>query len=153
MHERLDCKGTRRLTPLQSSRSCMQQRTYTSAEYVSMNSIFCFGANRAGRHGRGSALHAVKYHGAIYGQGEGLQGRSYGIPTKDERLRTLSLEAIAIHVDRFISFANANPDLQFSLVPIACGLAGYTPAQIAPMFAGAPANVRLPPEFVAVLDA
>ena len=46
-------------------------------------SIFVFGSNLAGRHGKGAALHARQHHGAIYGQGAGLQGDSYGNPTKD----------------------------------------------------------------------
>lgn len=53
-----------------------------------MTDIFVFGSNLAGRHGAGSALEALKKHGAIYGQGVGRQGNSYAIPTNDERLRT-----------------------------------------------------------------
>jgi len=62
---------------------------------MSMTPIFVFGSNRAGRHGNGAALAARRQHGAIYGQGEGLQGQSYAIPTKDEKLKTLGLDAIA----------------------------------------------------------
>jgi hypothetical protein len=109
--------------------------------------IFVFGSNLAGRHGKGAALFALKNHGAIYGQGEGLQGRSYGIPTKDHYIRTLHLDNIRMHVERFLEFARNHPELTFNLTAIGCGLAGYTPAQIAPMFADAPDNVRKPPEF------
>jgi len=114
--------------------------------------IFVFGANRAGRHGKGAALFAKTYRGAVVGQGEGLQGHSYGIPTKDENVRTLSLNEIEKHVNTFIEFAINNPSLQFQLTPIGCGLAGYTPEQIAPFFRNVPKNVELPVEFLNVLS-
>lgn len=111
--------------------------------------IFVFGSNLAGRHGAGSAKAAVEHHGAIYGKGVGRQGRSYAIPTKDRQLRTMPLAEIDRHVGEFLAYALANPDLQFDVVAIGCGLAGYLPGQIAPMFDGAPPNVHLPPEFLA----
>lgn len=106
--------------------------------------IFVFGSNLAGRHGAGTALHAVKHCGAIYGQGIGRQGNSYGIPTKDHQIRTLPLERIAVYVAEFLEYARANPDLQFEVTKIGCGLAGYKEDQIRPMFKGAPLNCRLP---------
>lgn len=116
------------------------------------NAIFVFGSNLAGRHGKGAALWASRHRGARYGQGEGIQGQSYAIPTKDGSLRTLSLEEIELAVGRFIAFAKERPGLTFELTPIGCGLAGYAPAQIAPMFRGAPANVHLPGPFRAALS-
>ncbi len=112
-----------------------------------MSEIFVFGSNLAGRHGKGAALHARKHHGAIYGQGVGLQGESYAIPTKDERLQTLPLDAIEAHVYWFLVFARERPDLTFRLTPIGCGLAGYKPEQIGPMFRDAHSNVIIPDEF------
>jgi hypothetical protein len=109
-----------------------------------MTTIFVFGSNLAGRHGKGAALYARQHHGAIYGQGIGLQGTSYAIPTKDARLRTLPLSQISTYVEEFKIFASSRPDLIFQVTPIGCGLAGYTPAQIAPMFQDAPANCILP---------
>jgi hypothetical protein len=109
--------------------------------------IFVFGSNSAGRHGKGAALFARRHHGAKYGQGEGLQGNSYGIPTKDARLRSLPLPEIALAVDRFIAFATAHPELQFQVTRVGCGLAGYRDEEIAPMFTGAPANCVLPDEW------
>jgi hypothetical protein len=114
--------------------------------------VFVFGSNLAGRHGKGAALYARQHHGAIYGQGEGLQGNSYGIPTKDASIRTLPLEAIAEHVMRFKAFAAEHPEKRFQVTAIGCGLAGYTAAQIAPLFCGTPSNSVLPQEFVAVLE-
>jgi len=113
--------------------------------------VFVFGSNLAGRHGKGAALFAKQHHGAVYGQGVGLQGSSYAIPTKDGSLRTLPLEVIAVHVAEFLAFATARPELTFQVTPIGCGLAGYGPAQIAPMFVRAPTNCVLPAEFAAVL--
>ncbi|WP_455233109.1 A1S_2505 family phage non-structural protein [Geopseudomonas aromaticivorans] len=114
---------------------------------MARRSIFVFGSNLAGRHGRGAALHARRHHGAIYGQGEGLQGNAYAIPTKGPRIQTLPLPVIAGHVQRFLCFAREHPELDFEVTAIGCGLAGYTPAQIAPLFHDAPANCFLPREF------
>jgi len=107
-------------------------------------SIFVFGSNLAGRHGAGSAKHAMQDHGAIYGQGVGFQGDSYAIPTKDSSLNVLGLGEIQAHVWDFIYFAESNPQMNFEVVKIGCGLAGYKEPEIAPLFAGAPDNVYLP---------
>lgn len=114
--------------------------------------IFVFGSNLAGRHGKGAALLAKQRYGAIYGQGEGLQGDSYAIPTKDENIRTLPLEKISKHVATFLKFARENPDLTFTVTAIGCGLAGYKPQQIAPMFLWHTKNVILPDSFKEVID-
>lgn len=106
--------------------------------------IFVFGSNLAGIHGAGAAAFAAQHHGAIYGCGEGRQGDSYGIPTKDHRIQTLPLEAIGVHVRRFIRYAYDNKDLTFQVTRIGCGLAGYVDSQIAPLFKGAPDNCELP---------
>ena len=107
-------------------------------------SIFVFGSNLAGRHGKGAALFARINHGAIYGQGIGWQGQAYGIPTKDGYLRILPIDTIKGHVDKFIEFAKEHPELTFEVTRIGCGLAGYTDTDIAPLFADAPANCNLP---------
>lgn len=112
-----------------------------------MKSVFVFGSNLAGRHGKGAALFALKHHGAVYGQGYGLQGSSFAIPTKDANIRTLPLTYIEHYVRMFLEFASNSPDMTFTLTPIGCGLAGYKYEQIAPMFQNAPANVLLPKEF------
>jgi hypothetical protein len=113
---------------------------------------FVFGSNTLGKHGKGAALHARRHHGAVYGQGVGLAGDSYAIPTKDAQLHTLPLPTILGYVRDFLDFAARHPELTFNVTAIGCGLAGYKPADIAWMFAGAPDNCRLPPEFVAVLE-
>lgn len=104
---------------------------------------FVFGSNLAGRHGFGAALHAREFCGARPGQAEGPMGQSYGIPTKDEDLNTLSLDAIRGHVDRFLEYAAKRSDRRFQVTRIGCGLAGYRDEDIAPMFRGRPENVGL----------
>lgn len=88
--------------------------------------IFVFGSNLAGRHGKGAAKFAVENHGAIYGQGEGLQGNSYALPTKDEDLKPLHLKGIERSIATFLFFARDNPEMSFALTPVGCGLAGNT---------------------------
>jgi hypothetical protein len=109
--------------------------------------IFVFGSNLAGRHGAGAAKWALEHKGAIWGQGVGMMGDSYGIPTKDENIETMALERIQVFVDYFMEFAKHHPHLKFQLTPIGCGLAGYKPYQIGPMFKGVSANVMVPDEF------
>lgn len=115
---------------------------------MSARQIFVFGSNLAGRHGRGSARAALEQHGAEYGVGVGLRGNSYAIPTKDRNIETMPLDAIEPYVAEFLTFARKHPEMRFNIVAIGCGLAGLTPEQVAPMFAGAPDNCVLPPEFV-----
>lgn len=116
-----------------------------------VRTIFVFGSNLRGIHGAGSAKHARQYHGAILGQGEGLQGESYAIPTKDAQLRRRPLHDIADAVSCFLEVARAHPHWRFEIVAIGTGLAGYQPDQIATMFAGAPSNCHLPATFLAIL--
>jgi len=118
---------------------------------ISTEPVFVFGSNLAGRHGKGAALWARQHRGAIYGQGVGPQGNAYAIPTKDGQLRVLPLEVIRNHVQEFLAYASRWPDLRFEVTPIGCGLAGYRPDQIAPMFTAAPANVIVPDAFRAIL--
>lgn len=106
--------------------------------------IFVFGSNLAGRHGAGAALYARVNHGAVLGQGRGLQGTSYAIPTKDEQLRSRHLQDIAADVAEFLQFARDNPGMTFEVTRVGCGLAGFRQTQIAPMFRGAPSNCELP---------
>jgi hypothetical protein len=110
--------------------------------------IFVFGSNLAGRHGKGAALEARKKWGAIYGVGWGRQGDSYAIPTKGHNLETLPLFIIRKHVNDFLNYAIQHQDLTFRLTAIGCGLAGYTPDFIAPMFKGHPPNIIMPEEFL-----
>ncbi len=107
------------------------------------NEIFVFGSNAEGHHGGGAAAVAMHNFGAIYGQGEGLQGTSYAIPTMG------TLEETQAAVERFIEFARQHRELRFMVTPIGCGIAGYQPADIAPLFRPATTlkNVYLPKSF------
>lgn len=107
------------------------------------NEIFVFGSNAQGAHGGGAAAFAMHQFGAIWGQGEGLQGQSYAIPTMGTLAETKDA------VDRFTAFARQHTELCFKVTAIGCGIAGYTPAQIAPLFREASqlVNVYLPQSF------
>ena len=105
-----------------------------------MTLIFVFGSNTAGRHGRGAAYTARIHHGAINGIGEGIQGRSYGIPTKDHHLKTLTLNVIRLYVDNFIIYSNIHQELGFKVTRVGCGYAGYGDMDMAPMFEEANPN-------------
>ena len=109
-----------------------------------MKDIFVFGSNLAGRHGKGAAKFAREKHGAIYGQGEGLQGNSYAIPTKDGLLKTRSLRDIEASIARFVEFAKSSPDMRFNITRVGGGLAGYDwDMDIRPLFpAEMPNNCR-----------
>ena len=103
--------------------------------------VFVFGSNLRGMHGGGAALVAYRKFGAIMGQGVGLQGQSYGIPTMQG-----GVETIRPYVDEFIVFAGEHPELTFLVTRIGCGIAGFTDDEIAPLFVKAHAleNVVLP---------
>lgn len=111
--------------------------------------VFVFGSNQAGRHGKGAARQALDW-GAQWGQASGLQGHTYGIPTKDKSVyKPLSLVEIEDYVDEFIEFAKNNEQHTFLVTEIGCGLAGLNPKDIAPLFAEAIKieNIHLPGRF------
>ena len=105
------------------------------------NEVFVFGSNLEGMHGGGAAFVAYRKFGAVMGQGVGLQGQSYAIPTMHG-----GVDAIRPYVDEFIAFAQAHPELVFLVTRIGCGIAGFLDSEIAPLFAEAHAvpNIVLP---------
>lgn len=112
------------------------------------NQIFVFGSNYAGHHGAGAARLAWKKFGAIWGQGMGLMGQSYGIATKGWKIETLPLYKVETQVAKFVRFSLSHPELEFLVTKIGCGLAGWNTKDIAPMFDGKlPQNVILPQDF------
>ena len=113
------------------------------------NEIFVFGSNLAGMHGGGAARVARLRFGAVMGQGVGLQGKSYAIPTMQG-----GAETIQPYVDEFIAYARMNPDKQFLVTPIGCGIAGFEPEDIAPLFEEAKEvkNISLPESFWEVIE-
>lgn len=115
------------------------------------NDWLVFASNKAGRHGKGSALLARQKYGAIYGRGIGPQGRSYAIPTKDYDVYTrLSISQIKPFVADFIAFSIAHPEITFWVVKIGCGESKYTDEEMAPLLVGAPQNCKLPERWRAI---
>lgn len=106
--------------------------------------VFVFGSNLAGIHGAGAARDAATEFGARQGQGVGRAGGSFAIPTKDARLETLKLEEIRCFVDYFLIYASDHLSETFFVTRVGCGLAGYSDAQIAPLFIDATPNCLLP---------
>ena len=124
----------------------MCNREYTPERITELkpNEIFVFGSNLAGAHGGGAARLAYNRFGAVWGQGVGLQGQSYAIPTMQG-----GVETIKPYVDEFIAFAKQHQEMKFLVTKIGCGIAGFTIDEIAPLFADAieVENVILPKEF------
>lgn len=111
--------------------------------------IFVFGSNLSGFHGGGAARTTHSQFGAVWGQGVGLQGQSYAIPTMHG-----GVESIKPYVDDFVDFAKANPNLRFLITRIGCGIAGFRDEEMAPLFKGCLqlSNVTLPDSFIAALE-
>lgn len=112
------------------------------------NEIFVFGSNLAGLHGGGAARIAHERFGAVWGNGEGLQGQSYAIPTMHG-----GVDAIRPYVDNFIDFARVHLEYKFLVTRIGCGIAGFRDEEMAPLFQGCLSleNVYLPQSFLDVL--
>lgn len=115
------------------------------------NEIFVFGSNLQGMHGGGAARFAYEHFGAVWGQGVGLYGQSYAIPTMQG-----GVETIKPYVDDFLRFAIEHRELDFLITEIGCGIAGFTPQDIAPLFFKAIRNdirnVYLPESFYEVWE-
>ena len=128
----------------------MYNRRYTPEKIEELESyeIFVFGSNLAGMHSGGAARAAFNRFGAVWGQGTGLQGQCYAIPTMHG-----GPEAIEPYVDEFICFAKKHPELEFLVTRIGCGIAGFKDEEIAPLFSDAleEANIILPERFVEII--
>lgn len=126
-------------------------RVYTPDNITQLgeDDIFVFGSNLQGSHGGGAARVARQKFGAIMGQGVGLQGQSYAIPTMQD-----GVETIKPYVDQFIDFAGACDQNTFWVTRIGCGIAGFTDEEIAPLFDRAydMYNVRLPKSFADIIE-
>lgn len=111
--------------------------------------IFVFGSNLAGFHGGGAASLAHSRFGACWGVGNGPSGSTYAIPTMQG-----GPETIRPYVEEFIGYARSHPDKKFLVTEIGCGIAGFTPEQIAPLFTAAKDadNIYLPERFRDVLN-
>ncbi len=113
--------------------------------------VFVFGSNVNGDHNGGASAFAVNNFGAVMGQAEGMQGKSYAIPTVGNSLNQLQQS-----VERFIEYAKSNPDKRFYVTAIGCGSAGLSPSLVAPFFEPVVnqriENIWLPAEFWSVID-
>jgi len=120
---------------------------------LSDDEIFVYGSNEAGINAAGAAKQAMQW-GAKWGVGYGLQGHTFAIPTKDYNIQTLPLDKIAYYVNSFIAHTAIAPNMNFLVTKIGCGLAGYTPEDIAPLFKDAIGvdNIILPYEFYKILN-
>lgn len=109
-----------------------------------MSTIFVFGSNELGIHGAGAAKVAKEKYGAVMGRGLGLWGKSYAIPTckwpTGKEGFELSPKDLSMYITEFIRFAISHPELEFQVTQIGCGLAGWKPEEVAPLFAKAPKN-------------
>ena len=129
----------------------MKQKRISSSRITELkpDEIFVFGSNLEGLHGGGAAYLAYRKWGAIWGQGVGLQGQTYGIPTMHG-----GPDAIRPYVDEFIKLAQVHPELKFLVTEIGCGIAGFTPEEIAPLFTEAIPieNIYLPERVWHILE-
>ena len=148
MYRRKSVLSIQRLVAVSSTQQTMimYNRQYTPdwIDTLQPNEIFVFGSNLEGMHGGGAAWTAYKKFGAIWGCGNGIQGQSYGIPTMHG-----GPKEIQPYVTEFIRYAKEHPDKKFLVTLIGCGVAGFTPTEIAPLFKDAidVENIILPKEF------
>lgn len=145
-----NCKDKQTLTFINTAEKMKTKRISEKwINHLAENEIFVFGSNVEGIHGGGAAAVAIKW-GAIWGQGVGLQGQTYAIPTMQG-----GVETIKPYVDDFLSFAKSNSKLKFLVTEIGCGIAGFTVEQIAPLFKNAIddniENIFLPESFYKIL--
>lgn len=126
-------------------------REYTpeNITHLEPDDIFVFGSNLAGMHRGGAARVAFDKFGAVWGQGVGIQGQTYAIPTMQG-----GVETIKPYVDDFIKLAREWDQNTFYVTRIGCGIAGFTDEEIAPLFDEAYDlyNVRLPKSFADIIE-
>ncbi len=131
--------------------SLLYNRDFTPNHITSLRNdeIFVFGSNIRGMHGGGAARYAHAHFGAEWGVGEGLTGQCYALPTMEG-----GVDYIGEKVQNFLACAAQHPEMTFLVTPVACGIAGFTPQQIAPLFVEAidMQNVLLPKKFVSVIE-
>ena len=127
----------------------IQRITPSFITNLQQNEIFVFGSNLQGNHAGGAARIARLHFGAEMGNGVGPQGQSYAIPTMQG-----GVETIKPYVDEFINYAIRHPEQHFLVTPIGCGIAGFTPSEIAPLFEKAKniENISLPESFWSIIN-
>lgn len=135
-----------RFFSVQKATNIMEKNRITPEFITSLkeNEIFVFGSNLHGIHAGGAARMAHAHFGAEMGNGVGIQGQSYAIPTMQG-----GVETIKPYVDEFLAYASQHKQQHFLVTPIGCGIAGFEPSDIAPLFAAAKSmsNISLPESF------
>lgn len=133
----------------------MKENRITSENITDLkeNEVFVFGSNEHGFHGAGAAKLAKEKFGAIEGKGYGPAGQSFTIPTKDWGMDQMPRDAMECFIVRFIGYALRHPEKHFLVTQIGCGLAGFTPQEVAPYFQLAQhiPNISLPQCFWDIL--
>ena len=129
-----------------------RELTPENIQELKENQIFVFGSNMNGNHAGGAARLAVEKFGAIMGKAEGIQGRSYAIPTLDKDMQKVTEEDLVVFLGNFGNYANEHPEKEFFLTAIGTGIAGFDSNYMAYMVlrANLPDNVTLPKEFVKI---
>ena len=116
--------------------------------------VFVFGSNLIGYHSGGASLVAMQRFGAVWGQAEGPQGQCYAIPVD---IRGEAVENVSAymkrHIDKFLAYAKAHPELFFLVIRVGCGNAGFDEEFVDPFFKEAMKmdNVSLPKSFVEIM--
>ena len=128
------------LNTVPSSKAEPMRITASNVTELKDNEIFVFGSNKMGMHLGGAARYAYEKFGAEWGNGEGIQGKSYALPTME------GVENFQDAVIRFTTYAEEHLDMVFLVTPVGCGIAGYSASEVAPMFVEASKlkNVFLP---------
>ncbi|MDQ1204516.1 hypothetical protein [Microbacterium sp. SORGH_AS_0862] len=123
------------------------RRTPEAVTQLADDEVFVFGSNASGHHGAGAARAAFEEFGAEWGVGVGPTGRSYAVDTMS------GFDTMIEHIADFLDYARAHPGTTFLVTPVGTGIAGHRVADVAPLFAAAPANVVLPQAFAEELGA
>ena len=129
-----------------------RELTPENIQELKENQIFVFGSNMNGNHAGGAARLAVEKFGTIMGKAEGIQGRSYAIPTLDKDMQKVTEEDLVVFLGNFRNYANEHPEKEFLLTAIGTGIAGFDANYMAYMVlrANLPDNVTLPKEFIKI---
>lgn len=113
--------------------------------------VFVFGSNLSGIHGAGAALYAYRHRRARLGVGRGMTGQAYALPTKGVKISFMPISEVAKHIKEFMEFAMEHPQLEFQVTQVGCGLAGFKPMHIAPLFRASPSNCYFDLEWQPIL--
>lgn len=111
------------------------------------NQVFVFGSNLAGKHYGGAAKQAADEFCAEYGVGEGMTGQCYAFPTLDENFEQVSSTVLKYARLNLYKVAGSNPDKEFLLTKVGCGIAGFSEDRMKKLFINAPSNITKPEEW------